>query len=300
MPTGLFGHISSNSLFQVRSPSCATRNFPNVMMLPTDWAFSVVSAACGLKFAQDGFAAPAPASGVLSTCPADDDDAPVEPGDRDDIAGLGDRVLRLAVERGIGLGEEFVDGRSGLNVRPVVDEFPDRNAIGEFRHAAEMIAVPVRGDEMIDLGQAGIPRRGHDALGIALGRIRSDIAGIDEHGFAGRRHVQRGVAAFDVDHIDVERRARLRHRAIGSRVGEQRDAGSGCKQKILPHEFLRSDRLRRDLIGVSAESGTRTVAVIPGLPTGSGLWPARRAEPGIQSAANTLLDSGFAQGRAPE
>src|ERR1700681_2611682 len=69
----LVGHIRLNSLFQVRSPRCATRNFPNVMMLPTDWAFSVVSTSCGLKVAQYGFGLPAPGapgSDVLITSPA--------------------------------------------------------------------------------------------------------------------------------------------------------------------------------------------------------------------------------------
>src|SRR6516165_5151974 len=75
MPIGLLGHISSNSLFQVRSPSCTTLNFPKAITLPTDWAFSVGSGACALKLAHDGFGTPAPgapASDVLSTCPADD------------------------------------------------------------------------------------------------------------------------------------------------------------------------------------------------------------------------------------
>src|SRR5262249_2930988 len=71
-PTGLFGHISSNSLFWVRSPRWATLNLPKVMMLPTDCAFSVVSTGCWTKLAQDGFGAPPPASGVLSTCPSAD------------------------------------------------------------------------------------------------------------------------------------------------------------------------------------------------------------------------------------
>jgi hypothetical protein len=34
-------------------------------------------------------------------------------------------MLGLAVERGVGLGEEFIEGFDGLNVRPVIDELPD-------------------------------------------------------------------------------------------------------------------------------------------------------------------------------
>jgi hypothetical protein len=83
-------------------------------------------------------------------------------------------------------GEEFIEGFDGLNVRPVVDELPDRDPVRHFDHAAEMITVPMRGDEMIDLGEMSILRRRHDALGIPLRRIGSEVPGIDEYGFAGR------------------------------------------------------------------------------------------------------------------
>ena len=125
----------------------------------------------------------------------------------------------------------------------MVDEVPDRDLLGEFHHAAEMIAVPMGGDEMVDPGQAGIPCGGHDAPGIPLRRIRRDIPGIDEHGFAGRRHVQRGVAAFDVDHIDVQRGPRLRHGTIGPRLdGQRHQTGRSPEKQILHHEDLPSDR----------------------------------------------------------
>ena len=43
MPMRLFGHISSNSLFHVRSPRWIARNFPNVTKVPTDMrVFGVV------------------------------------------------------------------------------------------------------------------------------------------------------------------------------------------------------------------------------------------------------------------
>ena len=47
VPMRLFGHISSSSLFHVRSPSCTTRNLPNVIALPTERAFSLASGSCG-------------------------------------------------------------------------------------------------------------------------------------------------------------------------------------------------------------------------------------------------------------
>src|SRR6267142_3951813 len=69
MPTRLLGHMSSNSFCHVKSPRCATRNLPNVTMLPTDCAFSVGSTGFGVNDAQYRFAAPAPGSGVLIACP---------------------------------------------------------------------------------------------------------------------------------------------------------------------------------------------------------------------------------------
>src|SRR5205085_12469198 len=43
--TGLYT-LSLHDALPIWSPRCATRNFPNVTMLPTDWAFSVVSTGC--------------------------------------------------------------------------------------------------------------------------------------------------------------------------------------------------------------------------------------------------------------
>src|SRR5882672_12874438 len=71
LPIRFIGHIRSNSLFQVRSPRCTVRNFPNVMTLPTDCAFSVGSLSFGLWLAQDGLAPPAPGNAVLIASPAD-------------------------------------------------------------------------------------------------------------------------------------------------------------------------------------------------------------------------------------
>jgi hypothetical protein len=83
------------------------------------------------------------------------------------------------MEQGIRLLEEFIDGDAGLHVRSVVDEMPDRHARRELRHAAKMIAVPMRGDEMIDLRQAGLFGGGHDAIRISR-RRRAAIARIDQ------------------------------------------------------------------------------------------------------------------------
>ena len=64
----------------------------------------------------------------------------------------------------------------------MVDEFLDRDLFGEFLHAAEMVAVIVRQDQMVDLGETRIAHRVHDAAGITHRAI--GVARIDKNGFA--------------------------------------------------------------------------------------------------------------------
>ena len=84
---------------------------------------------------------------------------------------------------------------------------------GELGHRAEVIAVPVRRDQVVDLREAGILDGGHDALGVAR-RGRAAVARVDQQRLAGRRDEQRRVAAFDVDDVDVQG---LRRAALGGR-----------------------------------------------------------------------------------
>src|SRR6185503_239289 len=70
VPMRFAGHISSNSLFFVRSPRWTVRKRPKVTCTPTDIGSSALLSP-GLKLAQYGFGAPAPASGVLMVSPAD-------------------------------------------------------------------------------------------------------------------------------------------------------------------------------------------------------------------------------------
>ncbi len=139
------------------------------------------------------------------------DDGDVHAAHRDLVAGLEDGVLSLGVERRVDLGQELVGGFGRLLVRAVVHELADRDALLEFGHAAVMIAVPVRDDQAVDLGEAGILGGGEDAFGVADRAV--EVAGVDQERFTGRVHEQRRVAAFDVHDIDVERRAwRSAHR----------------------------------------------------------------------------------------
>ena len=66
---------------------------------------------------------------------------------------------------------------------------------------ADVIHVVVRGDQVVDLFHAGVGDRGHDPIQVS----RTRKPRVDKGRLARWRHVQRGLAAFDVDDPDVER-----------------------------------------------------------------------------------------------
>jgi hypothetical protein len=89
-----------------------------------------------------------------------------------------------------------------------------------------VVGVKVRGHQVIDLGHPGIAHRGHDPVGVP-GRGRPAVGGVDEQRFARGRHQQRGVSAFDVDQVEVERGARTRlrrHERHGQSHGQSHDS----------------------------------------------------------------------------
>jgi len=67
----------------------------------------------------------------------------------------------------------------------VIDEMQDRNAGYQFLHAAHMVAVVVRQDEVVDLLQTGRLNYVHDAGDIAA----PGAAGIHEDRLAGGGNV---------------------------------------------------------------------------------------------------------------
>jgi AAA family ATP:ADP antiporter len=81
----------------------------------------------------------------------------------------------------------------GLRVGAVIDELSNRDPIRQRGHAAEVVAVPVRGHEVIDLLEPRIANRCHDAIRVAL-RCLTGIAGIDEERLSGRSHHQGRLA----------------------------------------------------------------------------------------------------------
>ena len=72
------------------------------------------------------------------------------------------------------------------------------------RRAADVVAVVVRREQVVDVLQPGSLHHLGDPLGIAFGR-RTGAAAVDQHRLTGRRDNQRGAAALDVDHIDAQR-----------------------------------------------------------------------------------------------
>ena len=66
-----------------------------------------------------------------------------------------------------------------------------------------MIGMEVSGQKIVDVIGAGRVDGCHDAVGVAP--VAPAVSRIDQQRFAGRRDHQGGLAAFDVDEIDVER-----------------------------------------------------------------------------------------------
>jgi hypothetical protein len=127
-------------------------------------------------------------------------DAPVEPGDGQRVAGFDDRVLRFAVELGVRLLKPR-DLLAGFRRLAVVDEVRDRDALRQFLEPAHVIHVVVRGDGVVDLLHARIRQREHQPIGVAPSRI----AAVDEDGLAGWRDIQHRFAAFGIDDVNLER-----------------------------------------------------------------------------------------------
>src|SRR5262249_27326425 len=110
--------------------------------------------------------------------------------------------------------EECVGYSRRLNVGSMIDVLTDGYTFREFCHSTEVVAVPMRRDQVVDLLQFGIFCRSHDALGIT-NRSGSGVPRIDEKRLALRCYEQGCIAALDVDHINVERFSRLSRQRCG-------------------------------------------------------------------------------------
>ena len=83
------------------------------------------------------------------------------------------------------------------------DDGAELHARRQLLHAAHVIVVVVRDDEIVERADARLLHGGRDALGIAqrVGRP----AGVDQHRLARRRDDERRLAAFDVDEVQPQR-----------------------------------------------------------------------------------------------
>ena len=131
-------------------------------------------------------------------------DAYIDAAESNLVARFGDCMPGAGVKSRVRILEKVVGCLAGLNVRAVIDELFNRHLCRELRRAAEMIAVPVRDNQMIDLPQAGIFDGSHDAARIAWCG-GAGVARVHEERRTGRRHEKRRVAAFNVDDVDVQR-----------------------------------------------------------------------------------------------
>ena len=82
-------------------------------------------------------------------------------------------MLGIGVELRIGLLEKRVGQLARLDVGAVIDKLANRNLEASSAKPPEMIAMPVRDDEVIDLLQSGVFVLGvHDATGGARHQLR--------------------------------------------------------------------------------------------------------------------------------
>src|SRR5262249_61524587 len=128
-------------------------------------------------------------------------------GDLNAVAWFDDGVFPLPVKLRISRLHELIGSFIRRNIRSMIDEFLDRDARGKLGHSTEMVAVPVRRNQVIDLLDAGIFHRRHDPAGVAR-CCSTAVAGVDEHGLTGWTDEKCRVTAFNVDDINLER---LRH-----------------------------------------------------------------------------------------
>ena len=123
----------------------------------------------------------------------------------------------------------------------VIDEGADREQLRQLGHAADVVAVEVGDEQVVDPRHTGELRDLEDALwiarpggvaGLGIKPAGARKPGVDEQRLPGGRNEQRGLAPFDVDEVDVEGPGRRLRR--GSR-GRRRQGKS--KKEPLHHSL---------------------------------------------------------------
>src|SRR5881628_2920111 len=77
--------------------------------------------------------------------------ARIKTSDRKFIPGFRNGMFPLGHNYRVCLFQKVVRQLTRLNVRTVIDEFPDRNLRSQFGETSKMIAVPMSDDQVIDL-----------------------------------------------------------------------------------------------------------------------------------------------------
>ena len=87
-------------------------------------------------------------------------------------------------------------------VRTVIDEGPDLDTVRELRDTANVVAVIVRDEHVVQLFEPGLMCRRDNAICIAA--FVAWPAGIDEKRLSGWAHDERGLATFYVNEINLK------------------------------------------------------------------------------------------------
>ena len=132
----------------------------------------------------------------------------VDTGKGNPIAGRDDRMFGALVQRPICRTEKLSHSFVRLDTRSVVDEASHRNLARQLLHRSVVVAVPVGGDQVVDLSDARVRHRVHDATGIPR-CILSTVSSIDQQGLPARRDEQGRTPTLDVDQIYLESLLRL-------------------------------------------------------------------------------------------
>ena len=128
----------------------------------------------------------------------------VEALERDGVPRLDHNLFRSACRyRGTKRRHHRVGALARFGRRAVGDHVADLHARNQLLHAADVIRVVVRDDEIVDGPDAGLLHRGRNPLRIA--QVVCRPAGVDQHRLPGRRDDERGLTAFDVNEIQAQR-----------------------------------------------------------------------------------------------
>ena len=164
--------------------------------------------------------------------------------------------------------------------RAVIVETADFDRPGQVGHAAVMIRVVMRRDQMIDPLDACPLHRGVNSPGVPPIDVRP--TGVEQHRVTRGRHDQRGRSAFDVDEVEVERPAAI--------LRAENDGGADEGQR----QGKCAERERRSRHGWLSITSTRSR-------TGSSAFGCRRARPPARVRhRRARQSSSYARSRTPD